>query len=229
MKVAVIRFPGSNCDQDAFYALNDDLKVKADYVWYEETSLTGFDAVFLPGGFAYGDYLRCGAMAARAPVMEEVQRFVRDGRPVIGVCNGFQVLCEAGILPGALLPNASQQFVCKHILLKAENRASFWTQGVDKLLKIPVAHGEGQYICSDEVLKGLEGEGLVAFRYVDEMGRQTQESNPNGSICNIAGVVNKKGNVLGLMPHPERATKKMLGSTDGMQILKALVCVGAGL
>lgn len=225
MKVAVIRFPGSNCDQDAVYALREDVGVGADYVWHEDTSLAGFDAVFVPGGFSYGDYLRCGAIASRAPIMQEVARYAREGRPVIGVCNGFQVLCEAGLLPGALLLNESQKFVCKQIHLKAINRTSIWTEGATKPLAMHVAHGEGRYVCDDETLKTLEGEGRIAFKYVDPEGNPDPRFNPNGSIDGIAGVLNESGNVLGLMPHPERATKALLGSTDGLSILKAFTLV----
>jgi phosphoribosylformylglycinamidine synthase I len=225
MKVAIIRFPGSNCDQDAFYSLREDVGVDADYVWHQDTSLAGFDAVFVPGGFSYGDYLRCGAIASRAPIMDEVARFAREGRPVIGVCNGFQVLCEAGLLPGALLLNESQKFVCKEIYLKAVNRTSIWTMDADRPLAMPVAHGEGRYVCDDETLKSLEGEDRIAFRYVDSEGNPDPRFNPNGSISGIAGVLNGNGNVLGLMPHPERATKALLGSTDGLTILKAFTLV----
>jgi len=225
VKVAIIRFPGSNCDQDAFYSLREDVGVDADYVWHQDTSLAGFDAVFVPGGFSYGDYLRCGAIASRAPIMEEVARFAREGRPVIGVCNGFQVLCEAGLLPGALLLNESQKFVCKEIHLKAVNRTSIWTKGADKPLAMPVAHGEGRYVCDTETLKTLEDENRIAFQYVDAEGNPDPRFNPNGSISAIAGVLNGNGNVLGLMPHPERATKALLGSTDGLFILKAFTLV----
>lgn len=225
MKVAVLRFPGSNCDQDALYALREDVGVGAEYVWHQDHDLSGFDAAFVPGGFSYGDYLRCGAIASRAPIMDEVARFAREGRPVIGVCNGFQVLCEAGLLPGALLLNESQKFVCKNVYLRAENRKSIWTAGVDQLINVPVAHGEGRFICDDETVRKLEGEGRIAFRYVNPNGEIDAVFNPNGSKDSIAGVLNEGGNVLGLMPHPERATKKLLGSTDGLLILKALSLV----
>jgi len=225
MKVAIIRFPGSNCDQDALYSLREDVGVDADYVWHQDRDLTGFDAAFVPGGFSYGDYLRCGAIASRAPIMDEVARFAREGRPVIGVCNGFQVLCEAGLLPGALLLNESQKFVCKTIYLRAENRKSIWTAGVDQVLAMPIAHGEGRYICDDETVRELEGEGRIGFRYVNPSGEIHPDFNPNGSKDSIAGVLNKDGNVLGLMPHPERATKSLLGSTDGLFILNALKLV----
>lgn len=222
MKVAVLQFPGSNCDQDALWSLRTDIGVQADYVWHEATTLEGFDAVFLPGGFTYGDYLRCGAVAARSPIVSEVVRFANEGRPVIGVCNGFQTLCESGILPGALLLNEQEKFICKDVLLKPENHSSMWTSAVTEILRIPVAHGEGRYVCDTETADRLEGEGLVAFRYVNSTGDATPDSNPNGSIRNIAGIVNKVGNVLGMMPHPERATRAILGGTDGSVILSAL-------
>jgi phosphoribosylformylglycinamidine synthase I len=213
MKTAVIRFPGSNCDQDAYHALNDDLGVKAEYVWHEDTSLAGFDAVFIPGGFSYGDYLRCGAMASRSPIMAEVQRFAKEGRPVIGACNGFQILCEAGMLPGALLLNQEQKFICDTVELQAVNRSSIWTRRVDRNIRLPIAHGEGRYVCDEATRKRLQDEDQIAFRYVGHI---------NGSTDDIAGLVNKQGNVLGLMPHPERATRAILGATDGNLVLQAL-------
>ncbi|MBV6458413.1 MAG: Phosphoribosylformylglycinamidine synthase subunit PurQ [Fimbriimonadaceae bacterium] len=222
MRVAVIRFPGSNCDQDALYALRDDLGLQADYVWHEDHDLSRFDAVFLPGGFTYGDYLRCGAIASRAPIMDEVRRLAARGNPVIGVCNGFQVLCESEILPGALMQNASRKFVCKTVTLRAENRTSVWTDRVDRLIQIPIAHGEGRFIAEEPVLRRLEDEQRVAFRYVDAEGQPTDGANPNGSMHNIAGILNEAGNVLGIMPHPERATREALGKSDGRLILNAL-------
>ena len=229
MKVAVIRFPGSNCDQDAYFSLRDDIGVDAEYVWHEDHSLEGFDAVFVPGGFSYGDYLRCGAMAARAHIMSEVKRFATEGKPVIGVCNGFQVLCEAGLLPGALLLNEQQKFICKDVYLQAENRTSIWTRGVDKVIRIPIAHGEGRYVADDATVAALEAKGQIAFRYVDASGERTDAANVNGSAHSIAGVLNESGNVLGLMPHPERATRELLGSTDGFTILNALKLVASNL
>lgn len=217
MTVAVLKFPGSNCDQDAYHALRDDMDVPAAYVWHQETSLSGYDAVFIPGGFSYGDYLRCGAMASRSPIMEEVKRFAAEGKPIIGACNGFQILCEAGLLPGALLLNAEQKFVCDTVTLEAVNRSSIWTRSVDRSVSIPIAHGEGRYVCDDDTLKRLQDHDRIAFRYVGE--------NPNGATDAIAGILNEKGNVLGLMPHPERATRKVLGNTDGRLILKALTLV----
>lgn len=222
MRVAVIQFPGSNCDQDALWTFRTDLGLQADYVWHGSHDLKGFDAVFVPGGFSYGDYLRCGAMAARSPVMQDVKAFAEAGGPVIGVCNGFQILCETGLLPGALLLNKDQKFLCQDVWLKAENRSSLWTRGVDRIIRIPIAHGEGRFICDSETLKRIEGEGQVAFRYVNESGEATEEANPNGSTDSIAGVLNSKGNVLGMMPHPERAARGILGGTDGLTILSAL-------
>ena len=197
--------------------------MEAAYVWHEESSLHGFDAVFLPGGFSYGDYLRCGAMAARAPIMAEVRRFANEGRPVIGACNGFQVLTESGILPGALLLNENQKFICKDVHLAATTRRSLWTNGVDTIIRIPIAHGEGRYVIDADGLKSLEENDQIAFRYVASSGEMTEASNVNGSTAAIAGVLNKTGNVLGLMPHPERATRQILGSTDGLKVLKGLL------
>jgi phosphoribosylformylglycinamidine synthase subunit PurQ / glutaminase len=229
MKVAVIRYPGSNCDQDALHAVKDDLGIPSEYVWHEDHSLRGFEAVFIPGGFTYGDYLRCGAMAARAPIMEEVERFAREGRPVIGACNGFQILCEAGILPGALMRNERQKFLCKDVYLKAETTRSMWTRGVEKVLRIPIAHGEGRYVADEDTIKRMEDREQIAFRYVDPSGNRVDEFNANGSTHAIAGVLNEKGNVLGLMPHPERATNPIVGCSDGLQILNALKLVSANL
>lgn len=225
MRVAVIQFPGSNCDQDALWTFRTDLGLQADYVWHGSHDLNGFDAIFVPGGFSYGDYLRCGAMAARSPVMQDVKAFAESGGPVIGVCNGFQILCETGLLPGALLLNKDQKFLCQDVWLKAENRSSLWTRGIDRLIRIPIAHGEGRFICDEETLARIEGEGQVAFRYVNEAGEATEEANPNGSTDSIAGVLNAKGNVLGMMPHPERAARGILGGTDGLTILSALKSV----
>ena len=224
MKAAVLRFPGSNCDQDALFGLKT-IGVDAEYVWHGDTELGRVDCVFVPGGFSYGDYLRCGAMAAVSPIMSAVRDFAAKGGPVIGVCNGFQILCESGLLPGALLLNEKQKFLCLDVWLKAENRDSFWTKDCEGLLKIPIAHGEGRFICEDETLKEIEGEGQVAFRYVNEKGEATQEANVNGSMNSIAGVLNRSGNVLGMMPHPERAVNPLLGGNHGKLILEALLKV----
>jgi len=225
LRVAVIQFPGSNCDQDALWTFRTDLGLHADFVWHGSHDLRGFHAVFVPGGFSYGDYLRCGAMAARSPVMKDVRAFAESGGPVIGVCNGFQILCETGLLPGALLLNKNQKFLCQDVWLKAENQTSLWTRGVDRIIRIPIAHGEGRFICDQETLARIEGEGQVAFRYVNESGEAAEEANPNGSTDSIAGVLNAHGNVLGMMPHPERAARGILGGTDGLTILSALQAV----
>lgn len=220
MKIAIAQFPGSNCDQDALYALRD-MGFDAHYAWYETASLSGFDGVVIPGGFSYGDYLRAGAMASRAPIMDAVRALAAAGAPVLGVCNGFQVLCEAGLLPGALIPNASQRFVCAPVYLRPENRSSLWTSGLDHPLCLPVAHGQGQYVCDESTLKELQESNLVAFRYVDAKGETTAEANVNGSMDSIAGILNPRGNVLGLMPHPERHTRAALGGEDGKALLGA--------
>ncbi len=219
MKIAVIQFPGSNCDQDALWSLRNDLKVQAEYVWHGESNLAGFDGVFVPGGFTYGDYLRCGAIAAQSSVMAEVKRFAEEGRPVLGVCNGFQILCETGILPGALLPNINERFICDSIFLKAENKISPWTEKVDSPVAVPIAHGEGRFIASEDEIKSLENNNQVAFRYCSNNGEINGAANPNGSMNNIAGILNPGGNVLGMMPHPERITSKILGSDAGLLIV----------
>lgn len=218
MNVAVLRFPGSNCDQDALHALRDSLGVQADYVWHEEPSLAGFDAVFVPGGFSYGDYLRCGAMASQAKVMDGVRELAAKGAPVLGVCNGFQILCEADLLPGALMQNEGQKFICAPVRLEAVNRTSAWTSAVDRVLEIPIAHGEGRYVVDEATLAELKANNQIAFRYLD---------NPNGSVDSIAGVLNREGNVLGMMPHPERAAFDRLGLTDGLAILKGFQVLAA--
>lgn len=227
MKVAVIRFPGANCDQDGYYTLRDEFGIQAEYVWHAERNLDGFDAVFLPGGFSYGDYLRCGAIASRSPIMEEVIRLAERGNPVIGVCNGFQVLCESGLLPGALLQNAKQKFLCQDVYLRAETQSSRWTEGINRVLRIPIAHGEGRYECDEDTLKRLEDTESIAFRYVDVNGEVAEEANINGSRSSIAGVLNLGKNVLGMMPHPERACNLALGSEDGKEILKGFALVNA--
>jgi phosphoribosylformylglycinamidine synthase subunit PurQ / glutaminase len=216
MKVAVLQFPGSNCDQDALYSLRDHVGVQAEYVWHGESSLSGFDAVFVPGGFTFGDYLRCGAVASRASILSEVKRFADEGRPVIGACNGFQILTEAGILPGALVRNRDQKFICEDVFLRAETKRSIWTAGCDSVIRIPIAHGEGRYIVEPDVLTELQQNEQIAFVYCDANGDASEAVNPNGSVGNIAGVFNRGGNVLGLMPHPERACSAQMGGVDGL-------------
>lgn len=227
MKVAVLQFPGSNCDQDALFSLREDIGVRAEYVWHDESSLDGFDAVFVPGGFTYGDYLRCGAIASQSPILQATVKFANEGRPVIGVCNGFQILAESGLLPGALLRNIEQKFICKDVFLKAATRRSIWTEGVDRIIRIPIAHGEGRYVIEEDGLKAIQDNEQIAFLYVNQHGEATAEANVNGSTTNIAGVLNKGGNVLGMMPHPERATKELLSGVDGLTILRALTLVNA--
>jgi phosphoribosylformylglycinamidine synthase len=216
-RYAIVVFPGSNCDRDAMHMATDVLHAEARFVWHKETALPPADVVVLPGGFSYGDYLRCGAMAKLSPIMDEVRRFAARGGPVIGICNGFQVLTEAGMLPGALLRNASLKFACREVRLAVEDTRTPFTRALSKgdALRMPVAHGEGNYFIDDEGLRRLEGEGQVVFRYADG-------TNPNGSLKDIAGVCNEARNVVGLMPHPERACEGVLGSADGLRLFEAL-------
>ena len=225
MKIAVIQFPGSNCDQDCLRALTDGLRVPAEYLWHKETSVFGFDAVVLPGGFSYGDYLRCGAIARFSPIVKAIVRAANDGMPVIGICNGFQILCEAGLLPGALIRNQSLHFVCQPVWLRVETDETPFTAKLDKerLLRMPVAHGEGSYFAEPATLAKLQSKRQVVFRYVDESGKSTRESNPNGSMLNIAGICNEARNVVGMMPHPDRAWDRRLGSEDGKLLFESLV------
>lgn len=220
MRIAVIRTPGSNCDQDAFHTLRDVFSVDADYVWHRESSLSGFDGVVIPGGFTYGDYLRGGAIASLSPIIAEVRRFADEGRPVIGICNGFQILTESGILPGALVRNEGSRFLCRDVYLKAVNNDSFWTRGISQPLAVPIAHNEGRYIADAEVLDQLESENRVAFVYCSLDGSSVNA--PNGSSRGIAGILNEAGNVLGMMPHPERASSELLGESGGKPILERL-------
>lgn len=221
MRAAVIVFPGSNCDLDAYHALRDVIGVPVDYVWHTETDLSGFDLVVVPGGFSYGDYLRCGAIARFSPVMQAVRRFAEDGGRVAGICNGFQILCEAGMLPGALVRNTGLKFVSKQVYLRVENNQTPFTCHFSpgQVLKIPIAHGEGCYVCDEEILHRLQTENRVLFRYCSPRGELLPEWNPNGSIDFIAGITDETGNVLGMMPHPERACEAILGSEDGKGIL----------
>jgi phosphoribosylformylglycinamidine synthase I len=225
MKIAVVRFPGSNCDQDCLRALTDGLGVNAEYVWHKETSVSGYDAVILPGGFSYGDYLRCGAIAAFSPVMQSVVKSAHAGMPVFGICNGFQILCETGLLRGALIRNRSLLFLCQPVTLRLENNRTPFTRlsSEGSLFQMPIAHGEGAFYADDRTLEQLEDAGQVVFRYVDEQGRPTPEANPNGSRNNIAGICNPSGNVLGIMPHPDRSWDRRLGSEDGLQLFRSLV------
>jgi phosphoribosylformylglycinamidine synthase subunit PurQ / glutaminase len=225
MKIAVVQFPGSNCDQDCLRALTDGLGVPAEYLWHKETSLSGFDAVVLPGGFSYGDYLRCGAIARFSPVMKAVIEAAASGLPVIGICNGFQILCEAGLLPGALIRNNSLRFVCEPVWLRVETTDTPFTGKLERgdLLRMPVAHGEGFYFADERTLDALDAKSQIVFRYADDSGKTTLESNPNGSLRNIAGICNEARNVVGMMPHPDRAWESRLGSEDGKLIFSSLV------
>ena len=223
MKVAVVTFPGSNCDYDLYKAAQQ-VGAEATFVWHRERGLDGYDAVLLPGGFSYGDYLRAGAIARMSPVMEDVIDFAGRGGPVLGICNGFQILCEAGLLPGALVRNASLLFAGKDVLLRVERADTLFTSDYRRgqILRVPIAHGEGNYEASGATLERLEGEGHVVFRYVNMAGEPTDAANPNGSRHSIAGIVNEGGNVLGMMPHPERAMEELLGSTDGISVFTSL-------
>jgi len=220
VKIGIVVFPGSNCDHDAWYAVSQNLQQQAEFVWHESASLGNLDAVILPGGFSYGDYLRCGAIAKFSPVMVAVKKFAAEGGLVLGVCNGFQVLTEAGLLPGALLRNANLKFVCKPVQVEVATSNSPFTHEAKKgqRLTIPIAHGEGCYIADEKTLDQLEAEDRVTLRYID---------NPNGSLRNIAGVLNAERNVMGMMPHPERVADPMMGGTDGLTILQSLAHAGA--
>ncbi|HEY3875163.1 MAG TPA: phosphoribosylformylglycinamidine synthase subunit PurQ [Candidatus Kapabacteria bacterium] len=225
MKTRIVVFPGSNCDADAMHAVRNVLREQdTEFVWHKEGSIgRTVDLVILPGGFSYGDYLRTGAIARFSPVMKDVIRYANAGGMVLGICNGFQVLCESGLLPGVLVRNAGLQFACKEVYLRVENEAPL-TQNIPMgtVLKLPIAHGEGNFIADAHVLEELEANGQVIFRYVDRDGNVSQNANPNGSMNNIAGIANKERNVMGLMPHPERACEAMLGSADGLQIFESL-------
>ncbi len=226
MKFGIIVFPGSNCDSDMVHALQDDLQQEVVMLWHKDKDLSMFstdDCLVLPGGFSYGDYLRCGALARFSPMMEQVIKFAKDGGKVLGVCNGFQILCEAGLLPGVLLQNDHQKFVCKNVFIKSENTHNIIGQHIsEKALKIPVAHGEGRYYADAATLQRLHDNKQVVFRYCNELGEVHIDSNPNGAINNIAGVCNESRNVFGMMPHPERACSETLHNIDGRGILMAL-------
>ncbi|WP_010308607.1 phosphoribosylformylglycinamidine synthase subunit PurQ [Kurthia senegalensis] len=217
MKFAVLVFPGSNCDLDMYHAIKDELGEEAEYVWHDATDLSAYDGVLVPGGFSYGDYLRCGAMANQSNVMKEVKKAAEAGKPVLGICNGFQILTEAGLLPGALLRNRDLKFICRTVELKVENNDTLFTNGyaANEVIHIPIAHGEGNYYCDDATLQSLKENNQIVFTYNGE--------NPNGSLENIAGIVNERGNVLGMMPHPERAVSEVVGGADGLALFKSIV------
>ena len=226
MRFAVLQFPGSNCDQDCVHVLGNVLGHDADYLWHKEESIGGADAVVVPGGFSYGDYLRTGSIAQFSPVMNAVKAFANAGGLVIGICNGFQILCETGLLPGALVRNRSLQFRCETIFLKVPTTDSPFTCEVpeDRLLCVPIAHGEGCYFADDEVLAKLRADDQILFQYASETGDLTDEANPNGSLLNIAGICNEGRNVCGMMPHPERASENILGADDGRLVFESMLC-----
>ena len=225
MNFAVLQFPASNCDQDAVHVLRNLLGHSARLLWHKETSLGNADAVIVPGGFAYGDYLRTGAIARFSPVMQSVQGFAANGGLVLGICNGFQILCEAGLLPGALIRNRSLQFRCEHVFVRTATANSPFTNRIPagKLLRIPIAHGEGCYFADDQTLGSLKAGDRILWQYADAQGELTDAANPNGSLQNIAGICNERRNVAGLMPHPERASESLLGSADGRLIFESLI------
>ncbi|MEO8168758.1 MAG: phosphoribosylformylglycinamidine synthase subunit PurQ [bacterium] len=225
LKFGVVVFPGSNCDHDAYHVCKHIMGQDAEFLWHKEADLKGSDVIILPGGFSYGDYLRCGAIARFSPVMKEVVRFAQGGGTVLGICNGFQILVEAGLLPGVLLRNKSLQFRCKYVYLRLENADTRFTSAglAGEILKIPIAHGEGNYFTDANTLQSLESNNQIIFRYSTSEGEVSEDANPNGSLSNIAGIVNEAGNVMGMMPHPERASDPLLGHTDGQKIFKSLI------
>jgi phosphoribosylformylglycinamidine synthase subunit PurQ / glutaminase len=225
MKFGVVVIPGVNCDYDCYYAIESVIKKPVEFIWHEQTSVVGFDAIILPGGFSYGDYLRTGALAKFSPVMNAIRDFAKKGGLVFGICNGFQVLTEAGLLPGALMRNVGMKYVCKYLHLRTETVDTPFTNSLTKgqLLYIPIGHGDGNYYADAETLKRLESNSQVVFRYVDAKGEATKEANPNGSLNNIAGIVNEQRNVLGMMPHPDRSSESILGSADGKLIFESMV------
>jgi phosphoribosylformylglycinamidine synthase len=224
LRAAVIVFPGSNCDRDVKVALEKVAGARVDMVWHADAGVPATDLIVLPGGFAFGDYLRTGAMAAHSPIMRDVVAKAKGGTPVLGICNGFQVLCEAGLLPGVLMRNASLRFVCRDVLLKVERNDTLFTARYRRgeIVRIPIAHGDGNYFADEATLDALEGEGRVVFRYVDADGHATPQSNPNGAQRNIAGICDQRRRVLGIMPHPERLFEPMLGGTDGRRLFESV-------
>jgi phosphoribosylformylglycinamidine synthase len=225
VRFGIVVFPGSNCDHDAYHVCKHVMKQDAVFLWHKDADLKGADVVILPGGFSYGDYLRCGAIARFSPIMKEVIRFANEGGTVLGICNGFQILVEAGLLPGVLLKNASLRFVCKFVHVRVENDATRFTNRIARgeVLHIPIAHGDGNYFTDPDTLARLESNNQIIFRYCTQSGEATQDANPNGSLANIAGIINEAGNVLGMMPHPERAADPLLRHTDGQRIFKSLI------
>lgn len=225
MKFVVLQFPGSNCDFDCFRAIGEVLQQPVRMAWHKDTRIDADETIIVPGGFSYGDYLRCGAIARFSPIMKSVKTAAERGQKVIGICNGFQILCEAGLLPGALVRNRKMHFICEHVTLRVESHETAFTKHYHKgqLLNIPIAHGEGCYVAQPDVLADLKANNQILFRYADAHGQVSDAANPNGALENIAGICNKQGNVLGLMPHPERACEKILGSTDGLPLFQSLL------
>ena len=224
MKFGVVVFPGSNCDHDTYHVISKVIGQPVDFIWHKQESVEGFDAIILPGGFSYGDYLRSGAIARFSPVMQAVKSFASEGGLVLGICNGFQILCESGLLPGVLLKNRDQKFICEHVNVRVEHTETPFTAAYKpgQVLRIPIAHGDGNYFCDDTTLQQLESNQQIIFRYCDGAGEITAAANPNGSLHNIAGVCNANRNVLGLMPHPERAAEDVLGSHDGLAMFHSM-------
>jgi phosphoribosylformylglycinamidine synthase I len=225
MKFGVVVFPGSNCDHDAFYAIGNVLRKPVEFIWHQSEDLANCDAIILPGGFAFGDYLRTGAIARFSPVMKSVEKFAKSGGMVLGICNGFQILCEAGLLPGAMMRNSGLRYICRHVYIRVEQANTPFTSAAQKgqVLKMPIAHNDGNYTCDDATLAELEKNRQVVFRYTLPDGSDDAAGNPNGSMANIAGICNPERNVAGLMPHPERAVESALGSADGMVIFRSMV------
>jgi phosphoribosylformylglycinamidine synthase subunit PurQ / glutaminase len=223
--IGVLQFPGSNCDLDVLRALQDVIGTEAKLIFFKDKDISDLDGLVVPGGFSYGDHLRAGAIAARMPVMEEVKKLASDGKPIIGICNGFQVLCESGLLPGTLSPNLSTKFICKWLNLRVENVSSAFTKLYSKgdVVRMPIAHGEGRFLCDGTMLQKIKENNQIAFRYCSPGGESNEESNPNGSVGSIAGVCNEEGNVLGMMPHPERAAEAILGGEDGRKIFESML------
>lgn len=224
MKFGVVVFPGSNCDHDTYHVISKVIGQPVDFIWHKQDSVAGFDAILLPGGFSYGDYLRSGAIAQFSPVMQAVTAFANDGGLVLGICNGFQILCESGLLPGVLLKNRDQKFICEHVNVRVEQTETPFTNTyqTEQVLRLPIAHGDGNYFCDDATLQELESNQQIIFRYCDVAGNVTEAANPNGSRHNIAGVCNANRNVLGLMPHPERAAEDVLGNHDGLAMFNSM-------
>ncbi len=224
MKFGVIVFPGSNCDHDAYHVISKHVGQPVDFIWHRDTDLSTYDAIIIPGGFSYGDYLRAGALARFSPVMTSLKQFAAKGNLVLGICNGFQILCEAGLLPGALIRNRDLHFICEHINVRMESANTPFTNELPKgtVLRMPIAHADGNFVCDDDTLDELRREDRIIFRYCDRAGQTTEAANPNGSRDNIAGICNRERNVIGLMPHPERACEDLLGSSDGQDLFRSL-------